>query len=359
MPVSLSADAHQKLWESHKSQIIDPFDVIQQCPPQLGKGQRRWIHLRQGILLLIHDYELHDHLWLEGEEPREDYPWLEFGFQLSGYCLGENGDIRGADEYFICVNGVSDDTTQRLAGQQTLQVDIHFTQSSIVQEFIADRLDRLPSAIRHLFEALADSNTASLPSSFIQLCNDIGQQYADLRLTLTPDMQLALQQLLHCPYHSLTKQLYLESKSLELVALALEQFVEQVADPHPYLRSVQGLRPDDIERIYQAREILHHNLENPPSLIALARQVGLNDYKLKIGFRQVFKTTVFGYLRNCRLEQARQLLTEQQMSVTEISNAVGYTSLSSFNAAFRKKFGFNPSACLERLSRPMSITVRS
>ncbi|MDZ7960171.1 MAG: hypothetical protein RMY34_20195 [Aulosira sp. DedQUE10] len=56
-----------------------------------------------------------------------------------------------------------------------------------------------------------------------------------------------------------------------------------------YLLSEQN-RPSAI------RELVY-NLEFTPSLITLARIVGLNDYKLKQGFQQVFNTTVFGYLQ--------------------------------------------------------------
>ncbi|MDF5721948.1 MAG: AraC family transcriptional regulator, partial [Rhizonema sp. PD37] len=91
-----------------------------------------------------------------------------------------------------------------------------------------------------------------------------------------------------------------------------------------------------------AREILLKNLDNPPSLIQLARQVGLNDRKLKLGFRYCFGTTVFGYLHDYRMELAHKLLIEKNMNVTQVARKVGYASLSSFHHAFRKKFAVNP-----------------
>ncbi|NJK75120.1 MAG: helix-turn-helix transcriptional regulator [Microcoleus sp. SU_5_6] len=84
------------------------------------------------------------------------------------------------------------------------------------------------------------------------------------------------------------------------------------------------------------------NIESPPSLLELAKKAGINDYKLKIGFREVFGTTVFGYLRNQRMEQARQLLLEQQMNVSEVAQTVGYASLSQFSTAFKHYFGITP-----------------
>ncbi len=105
---------------------------------------------------------------------------------------------------------------------------------------------------------------------------------------------------------------------------------------------IHSLKPDDVDRIYQARDILLQCLDNPPSLIELARQVGLNDCTLKRGFRQVFGTTAFGYLHNYRLEQARQLLEERRLNISEIAQAIGFANRSHFASAFRKKFGITP-----------------
>jgi transcriptional regulator GlxA family with amidase domain len=103
------------------------------------------------------------------------------------------------------------------------------------------------------------------------------------------------------------------------------------------------LSRDDRDRIVYAQELLQSNLQSPPSLITLARQVGLNDRKLKEGFRQVFNTTVFGYLTQQRLLQARVLLSQQQ-SIGVVSAAVGYSSPTAFSGAFRRQFGISPKA---------------
>lgn len=45
------------------------------------------------------------------------------------------------------------------------------------------------------------------------------------------------------------------------------------------------LKAEDVERIYYAKEVLLTRLDNPPSLIELARLTGINDCKLKAGVR--------------------------------------------------------------------------
>lgn len=139
---------------------------------------------------------------------------------------------------------------------------------------------------------------------------------------ITPVMQQVLHQMLNCPYHGLTKQMYLESKALELLTL---QFMHWAEDKQKPAKSIM-LRPDDIERLHQAKDILITKVENPPSLLELAQMVRVNDRKLKQGFRQVFGTTVFGYFQTYRMEQAKQLLRQRNLSVAGVAHAVGYTS---------------------------------
>lgn len=160
----------------------------------------------------------------------------------------------------------------------------------------------------------------------------------------TAAMKQVLYQTLHCPYQGMMKQMYLESKALELLTLQFTHWTEDTQKSARFSQTETRLRSDDVERLYQARELLLQQLDNPPSLLSLARQVGLNDCKLKWGFRRLFGTTVFGCLREYRLERSRQLLATDQMSVTEVAYAVGYSSLPSFSKAFRKRFGSSPLA---------------
>ena len=165
-------------------------------------------------------------------------------------------------------------------------------------------------------------------------------------------MQIALYQILHCPYEGSIAQLYTESKALELVALKLAQISKRLQLPQKNI----PLQPQDIDCIHNAKDILIDNIESPPSLLELAKKAGTNDYKLKIGFRQVFGTIVFGYLRNQRMERARQLLLERRMNVSEVAQTVGYNSLSRFSTAFKHYFGITPKA-YQKSSRSFSILV--
>lgn len=155
----------------------------------------------------------------------------------------------------------------------------------------------------------------------------------------TPTMNQVLQQILHCPYRGATQQLYLESKALELLAL---QFACLEADESVPRQST--LNAADLERVKYARDILVDRLCNPPSLRELAHLCELNDFKLKQGFRQLFGTTVFGYLYDHRMQHAQELLRHNHLTVAAISAKVGYRNPEAFSTAFRRKFAVSPKA---------------
>ncbi|WP_349017512.1 helix-turn-helix domain-containing protein [Pseudomonas aeruginosa] len=50
------------------------------------------------------------------------------------------------------------------------------------------------------------------------------------------------------------------------------------------------------------------------------------------------------YLTYCRLDKAKQLLTETSQSVPEVSEAIGYPAHEHFQKLFKKKIGKTPSA---------------
>jgi AraC-like DNA-binding protein len=77
------------------------------------------------------------------------------------------------------------------------------------------------------------------------------------------------------------------------------------------------------------------------SLQELARQVGINEFKLKNGFKELFQTTVFGYLSDVKLQNAKQQLLEG-VPIKSVAEALGYSSVQHFGNAFRKKFGVSP-----------------
>jgi AraC-like DNA-binding protein len=150
-------------------------------------------------------------------------------------------------------------------------------------------------------------------------------------------LKLPLAQLRDRTWQGSMSRLYAEAKVMEIVALYAQHLAAETPSDQP------NLTHDDIERLHQAKAMLLSRLDDPPSLTELARAVHLNEHKLKLGFKAVFSTTVFGMLYDHRMAQARDLIESRCYSITEVVLQVGYRSPSAFSAAFKRKYGVTPS----------------
>lgn len=292
---------------------IGRFDLTYAYPSQLGQGYSRLIQLRPGLEINIEHYQLHDRIILQ---QGDRFHPLEMCFQINGQSCDRDG-FMGAGQTIFCGSGLAmAQEWEQFQQQSTTSISIHIEPELVIDFWGEDERD-LNIHWDKLFRK--------------------EQPYFVVSSSITPKMQIALQQILNCPYQGAIARMYLESKVWELMALQLAQITEDSDRVRKY-----SIKPGDRDRIYQARKILGDRLNNPPCLKDLAKQVGLNECTLKRGFRQLFGTTVFGYLYQQRMEYARQLLEQRELSVGQVAKTVGYSSQSRFATAFRKKFGVNP-----------------
>jgi AraC-like DNA-binding protein len=133
------------------------------------------------------------------------------------------------------------------------------------------------------------------------------------------------------------KGMYMYARVLDLLWLLQENYLRALQPRTVYIKTDY-----DKERIVFARNYLLTHMNAPPSLIQLAAIAGINEFKLKRGFKEMFNQTVFGYLADVRLEMARRALREKQKTITQIAFELGFSSLQHFSAAFKKKFSVSP-----------------
>ncbi|PIE70948.1 MAG: hypothetical protein CSA22_06000 [Deltaproteobacteria bacterium] len=171
---------------------------------------------------------------------------------------------------------------------------------------------------------------------------------------MSASMSVVAGQLFWCPYRGLARQWFYESKTLELMVLQFSQLSDAFAQTATQKDILNGL---EVEQIQTARNLLCKDLENPPSLFQLAKVVGLTHTKLNKGFKALYGTTVFGYLRQHRLEQSRLMLEAAQMSISEIAYATGFSSPSHFAKAFLAYFGVQPSSYLKEVLQRRMISL--
>jgi AraC-like DNA-binding protein len=162
------------------------------------------------------------------------------------------------------------------------------------------------------------------------------EDYPFQLMSAPPASFRVLDEITHCKARGATRQLHLEAYGLELLAA----WADHLDAEH---QALLPLSVGDVECLERARSFLLARMTAPPRLPELARLAGLNEAKLKAGFRTHFGETVYGYLRQQRLIEAHRLLTGRGYNVTEVATRVGYKNPSKFAAAFKAHFGVSPS----------------
>ena len=306
-----------------------PLDGFWDFPAEIATGSVQRTMLGSGFELYIMDFKPLEPVIMKGEC---DLPLIGLNFSLSG-------SIRNRMQYSTSYDWVTE------SGQSNLYYRPALTTSGKA----SPKEPILGVAILMdpwFFNTILKRETDRVPDDFDDIASGSPGRY-QYTYTITPLMQAVAHQIINCPYHGLIRQLYLEGKAYELIAYKLEQSLSN----NKKTRKTFALRPDDVERTRYAEELVSRNLENPPRLLELAGMVGLTHPKLNFCFREVYGTTVFGYLRKMRLDKAKSLLDEGRMNVTEAAYAVGYSSLSHFAGTFKDHFGFAPGSYLRKISQ--------
>ncbi|MEM7061886.1 MAG: AraC family transcriptional regulator [Cyanobacteria bacterium P01_B01_bin.77] len=330
---------------------VDTSDQIQVWAPQVGQGYIQEIPLREDLSLVILDYTMHKTVLMN--LPRRQKASLNFEFQLAGAIPKQSSfkphigpaslDVWPAQQHQFRVEivfGLSSLITyyQRIAERLSPQALTSFNKFIELSYFslFCNRADSPQAALNQILihTHISPPSVELITERFLAAPELLGSRLT-VEQSMTAEMYRIIEQILSCPYHGRVRRTYLEHKALDLVSLKLNS-LEQWRNPS------YPLKLEDLDGIQQASQILARQLQTPPSIESLARQVGLNRLKLNQGFHHIYGTTPFRYLRTCRLELAFHLLFASDLAVEEIAYRVGYTNRSRFTSAFRKQFGLNP-----------------
>ncbi|AFZ29235.1 transcriptional regulator, AraC family [Gloeocapsa sp. PCC 7428] len=304
---------------SYSQLVSDNRFKTYKIPECLGEGYFQEIELFPGLELAIYDNEYCDDVVVK--IPVRDHP-IQFVIFLSGFVHHEEDfpSIGGKSGY-LSGNGIAQAVSSKYQkSQRYVGISIHLEPEAL-KTFLVKDLEQFPLHLKQLIH------------------NDDWQVVFSPQITL--GMQVATQRMINSPFQGVTNRLYLQGKVLELLAMVLDA-ISCDRDPTPKL---PRFKPETIARLHHAKEILATQLENPPLLTELAFLVGVSDRTLQRGFRELFGTTVVGYLTHQRMKRAEQLLRQQNRTVAEIARMVGYAHLGHFAAAFKHQFGITPSEC--------------
>jgi AraC-like DNA-binding protein len=304
--------------------LPDTVDTRRRWPSWAGEGTLEWFEIQPGVHLSIFDLMPAAALRVSGAR---DDGYVNFSYYLRGGFRYLRGRFRLASVGWLEAFDI-DEGHQQIGVSAPGDGGVGFFEthrrSAMVSFSISGR-----AAVR-----LLGTPSSTQADSYLNALESERSCVSAPREMTRAERALAVQ-IATCPFAGRARALFLESKVLELLAYDLAR-----ANPRA---STRRLSAQDEGRIRAAAQLLIDRSESPPSIRELARAVGVNDLKLKQGFPQLFGTTVFGYLRQHRMNQAYELLARGEATVGEAACRVGYRCQSRFTVAFRRHFGATPS----------------
>ena len=152
------------------------------------------------------------------------------------------------------------------------------------------------------------------------------------------------------------RSLTADSDRRVLAPLYLQELVYRILqrDRFSKLLLIAG-QQDDGNSVAAALNYISAHLSEPLTVEILAEQVNLSSSAFSRRFRELTRRSPYQFVKETRLERARELLLERRLRVSDVSVAVGYASMSHFTKEFRARFGTTPReyADAEGLSRDL------
>jgi len=179
----------------------------------------------------------------------------------------------------------------------------------------------------------------TLHQSFVKYIEqDVYGALAKEDLPISIEIQHILDLIIYSSRTGEQKYLYIEAKIIELLLCQIEQISLQQKS------EIKGINIPrmDICRVEQACQILRERYIDPPTVIALAREVLINDCTLKKVFKARYGSTIHHFVTRLRMEEAKNLLQNSSYSIGEIALQLGYKYQANFSEAFKKHYGYPP-----------------
>jgi AraC-like DNA-binding protein len=131
------------------------------------------------------------------------------------------------------------------------------------------------------------------------------------------------------------------------VHLLLSNFLKKMSSTRIIIQTVNKL---DLESIIETQMFLINNLEESfPSIETMALKAHMSESKFKNLFKKVTGKTPNTFFTENKLLEAKRLLEENQLSISQVSDKLNFTNNSYFASKFKAHFGLSPRTFVNQL----------
>ena len=135
---------------------------------------------------------------------------------------------------------------------------------------------------------------------------------------------------------------YAPEEVIARIGVHLRHLTTKKPDPAPQESTDYFISQHDQALVNATCDYLRERLATPLSTAQLAKLFRTNEKRLSRAFRDLLGYTVSEFVRRERLNQAERMLRTTGLTITQISEELGYSSSANFATAFKSQFGLTP-----------------
>lgn len=292
-------------------ELSHPNDYYYKVTEKYGKGSMRFIVCEKKFLIIIADYTP----YIDFEKTsiiNENYlEMCQFSTASSSFKLGKTKTRKVNTGIFSYINN-----SKKIIVYCKKDQPVKFTKIIVTEDYY-----------KHY-----------LTNSFSTEVNEVKKIIKYLAMSPNiPELSFAFQQIESCSAVGKFLFIYLEGKVMEVLGLAAASYNKTLAST----QNVK-LNKKDINALKRVIKYLKDNYAAYPSISNLAKVANMSETRFQLAFKQQYKTTLYEYFKNLRMNYALQLLNETNYSIKEIALKVGYRNSGHFAGIFKKRYGITP-----------------
>lgn len=329
MPLNLSpfslewlthADSH---YDHDETVAVEVERIPYQLPSEWGEAWAERLALRGGITLFraYHDLE---------KAPCQLVPLIEVNMNNALPLFGAQVWLSGSANHREYWRGREFPPVDIIArpGRDTFRYMQNWSATVMVEGGVVSEMQSVVIDLPVLSVLLGEGETTRLLEE-LGLGDDCPTTVRSMPLHVSSALREAMFPGLRGP----VRRMFAQSRVIEYLAILFtfvmsgkqitkeRRHTARIRDLHDYLLTVEG---------------------RLPTMSELAQEFNLSARRLNAEFVAEYGQSIFSFITDYRLEQARVAIMESQTPLKLLSARLGYSHVNHFITAFKKKFGYSP-----------------
>ncbi len=175
---------------------------------------------------------------------------------------------------------------------------------------------------------------------------------------LTPDQLKLVYEIFNLKKNSPLEKMYYESRVMNLLEGFLTDVLTKEENDTPFLFG----NTEDIKNIQHAEAYISANLDKPfVGVDTISKMACMSRTKFINLFQKVYSMSSFDYYQKKRLNLAFDAIKRKHhnLSIADVAENIGYSSVSHFTTAFKKEFGILPKEFVYQLKEEEMRSMQS